>query len=108
MRLPSPRPAVLAVLLSAALVSARRVPVLGAQEADISPQERQILSNDLKEIAHMVAEMGDNRTRGNLVRRGDDLDRDLMTGEQEPHGAVDVMKWLAGYWSGTQDTEIEV
>jgi hypothetical protein len=80
---------------------------LSAHETDISPQERQILSNDLKELAHMIAEMGDNRTRGNLVRRGDDLDRDLMAGEQEPHGAVDVMKWLAGYWSGTQDSENE-
>lgn len=80
---------------------------LAAHEADISPQERQILSNNLKEMAHMIAEMGDNRTRGNLVRRGDDLDRDLMMGEQEPHGAVDVMKWLAGYWSGTQTAEDE-
>jgi hypothetical protein len=28
-----------------------------------------------------------------------------MSGEQEPHSAVDAMKWLAGYWSGAQGKE---
>jgi hypothetical protein len=64
----------------------------------IPPEERQVLSNNLKELAQLIAEMGDNRTKSNLIRRGDDLDRDLMSGEQTPHSAVDAMKWLAGYW----------
>jgi hypothetical protein len=69
----------------------------------ISPQERQILANNLKELAQIIAAMGDNRTRANLMRRGDDLDRDLMSGEQSPHSAVDTMKWLSGYWGGSQN-----
>jgi hypothetical protein len=70
----------------------------------ISPQKRQILANDLKELAQIIAAMGDNRTRANLMRRGDDLDRDLISGEQTPHSAVDSMKWLSGYWGGTKTT----
>ncbi len=76
---------------------------LEGYEEQISPQERQILANNLKELAQIIAAMGDNRTRANLMRRGDDLDRDLMTGEQSPHSAVDTMKWLSGYWGGSQN-----
>ena len=45
--------------------------------------------------------------RANLMRRGDDVDRELMKGEELPHSAVDAMKWLAGYWGGTQDDDDE-
>jgi hypothetical protein len=76
---------------------------LERHQDQISPQERQILANNLKELAQMIAAMGDNRTRANLMRRGDDLDRDLMSGEQSPHSAVDTMKWLSGYWGGSQN-----
>ena len=31
--------------------------------------------------------------------------RDLMKGEELPHSSVDAMKWLAGYWGGTQDDD---
>lgn len=72
---------------------------------EVTPQERQILANNLKELAQLIATMGDNRTKSVLMRRGDDLDRDLMSGEQPPHSAVDAMKWLAGYWAGIQDSE---
>ncbi len=72
---------------------------------ELSPQERQVLANNLKELAHLVAAMGDNRTRANLIRRSDDLDRDLMNGEEDPHSAVDAMKWLSGYWGGTHPAE---
>lgn len=74
---------------------------LDARDDQIPPEERQVLANNLKELAHLVAEMGDNRTKSSLIRRGDDLDRDLMSGEQTPHSAVDAMKWLAGYWGGS-------
>jgi hypothetical protein len=37
------------------------------------------------------------------MRRGDDLDRQLMAGEQQPHSAVDALKWMAGYLGGTQE-----
>ena len=47
--------------------------------------------------------MAENRSKATLMRRGDDVDRLLMTGEQQPHSAVDTLKWMAGYLSGTQD-----
>ncbi|NWG18422.1 MAG: hypothetical protein HXY41_17495 [Chloroflexi bacterium] len=72
---------------------------------ELSPQQRQVLANNLKELAQLVGSMGDSRTRGALMRRSDDLDRDLMSGEQAPHSAVDTMKWLAGYWGGMQAAE---
>jgi hypothetical protein len=78
---------------------------LDARGEEVTPQERQILANNLKELAQLIATMGDNRTKAVLMRRGDDLDRDLMSGEQPPHSAVDAMKWLAGYWAGIQDAD---
>lgn len=78
---------------------------LDTQNDPLAPQERQVLANNLKELAYLIATMGDNRTRANLIRRGDDLDRELMAGEQEPHSAVDTMKWLAGHWGRTQDDD---
>ncbi|MBL8119374.1 MAG: hypothetical protein JNJ78_17695 [Anaerolineae bacterium] len=75
---------------------------LNAQANLLSPQERQVLANNLRELAQIIATMGDNRTRANLMRRGEELDRELMKGEELPHSAVDAMKWLAGYWGGTQ------
>ena len=81
---------------------------LDAQADMLPPQERQVLANNLRELALMIAAMGDNRTRANLMRRGDDVDRELMKGEELPHSAVDAMKWLAGYWGGTQgDDDVE-
>lgn len=80
---------------------------LDARAGELSPQEHQILANHLKQLAQVIATMGDNRTRANLIRRGDDLDRELMTGEETPHSAVDAMKWLAGYWGGTQEDSEE-
>lgn len=76
---------------------------LDALDERLTPQERQVLGNNLKELANLVAAMGDNRTRANLIRRSDELDRDLLSGEQTPHSAVDTMKWLAGYWGRTKE-----
>ncbi len=78
---------------------------LDARENELSPHERQVLSNNLKELAQLVGVLGDSRSKANLMRRGDELDRDLMSGEQTPHSTVDAMKWLAGYWSGAQGKE---
>jgi hypothetical protein len=80
---------------------------LSNREDQLTQEERQILANDLRELAGLIADMGDNRTKANLMRRGDDLDRDLMSGEQPPHSAVDAMKWLAGFWGGTQEDDEE-
>ncbi len=73
--------------------------------SDMTPHARQILANSLKGLAALIAQMGDNRSKGSFARRSDNIDRSLMTGEQQPGSAVDAMKWLAGYLRGSQDTE---
>lgn len=78
---------------------------LEARDDQLSPEARQVLANNLKELAQIIGEMGDNRTKANLIRRSDDLDRDLMAGDQAPHSAVDALKWLAGYWGNTVNEE---
>lgn len=76
---------------------------LDARAEELSPHELKIFANNLKELAQMIAAMGDSRSKATLIRRGDDVDRQLMAGEQQPHSAVDTLKWLAGYLGGTQD-----
>lgn len=76
---------------------------LDARSEELSPHELKILANNFKELAQVVTAMAENRSKATLMRRGDDVDRLLMTGEQQPHSAVDTLKWMAGYLSGTQD-----
>jgi hypothetical protein len=75
---------------------------LDARRAELTDAELKILTNTLKELANLIAELGDNRSRASLMRRGEDIDRQLITGEQTPHSAVDALKWMAGYLSGAQ------
>lgn len=74
-----------------------------ARREELSPHELKILANNLKELAQLVGTMGDNRTKANLMRRGDDIDRQLITGDQPPHSAVDALKWMSGYLSGMHE-----
>ncbi len=76
---------------------------LDARSEELSPHELKILANNFKELAQLVTAMADNRSKATLMRRGDDVDRQLMTGEQQPHSAVDALKWMSGYLSGTQE-----
>ncbi len=76
--------------------------VLAKMTGELSPQKRQILSNSLKELANLIAAMGDSRSKAGLGRRPENLDRQFHIGEQTPHSAVDAMKWIAGYFSGAQ------
>ncbi len=76
---------------------------LDARAEELSPHELKILANNFKEVAQLITSMADNRSKATLIRRGDDVDRQLMSGEQQPHSAVDALKWLAGYLSGTQE-----
>jgi hypothetical protein len=78
---------------------------LHARAGELAPQEKTILANNFKELAQLISTMGDNRSKSSLVRR--DLDRQLMTGEQQPQSAVDVLKWLAGYLSGAQERDVD-
>lgn len=80
---------------------------LDAHLDELSPHEQKILGNNFKAMAQLIASMGDNRSKAGLIRRGDDVDRHLMTGEQAPHSAVDTLKWLAGYLGGAQEKDEE-
>jgi hypothetical protein len=80
---------------------------LEARAEELSPHARKILANNLKDLAGLVAEMGDNRSKASLRRRSEDVDRALMTGDQVPHSAVDALKWLSGYLSGAHDTDTD-
>lgn len=87
-----------AVLFDAATLRAE----LDSQVEALPPHERKIVANDLKELAALVTHMAEGRSRPTLVRRQEDIDRLLTTGDIDPHGAVDTLKWLAGYLSGSQ------
>ncbi len=78
---------------------------LDARRAELTEAELKILTNTLKELATLIAELGDNRSKATIMRRGDDIDRQLITGEQTPHSAVDTLKWMAGYLSGAQSDD---
>ncbi|MEM6527535.1 MAG: hypothetical protein AAF653_04530 [Chloroflexota bacterium] len=79
--------------------------VLAQMSQDLSPQQRQILSNALKGLAALVARMGDNRSKAGIGRTADNLDRQLLTGETTPQSAVDAMKWIAGVFSGANHAD---
>jgi hypothetical protein len=72
---------------------------------EIPIHERKILANHLKELAHLITAMVEQRSKATLVRRSEDIDRMLMTGDLDPHGAVDTIKWLSGLISGAQQDD---
>lgn len=78
---------------------------LDAMRDDISDQQWRILAKNFKELAALIGLMGDQRSRGSLVRQN--VDRQLLAGEQQPESAVDAMKWMAGYLDGIQDRNTE-
>ena len=41
------------------------------------------------------------------MRREDDIERGLVSGEQHPQSAIDMMKWLSGLLDGTQARSAE-
>ena len=72
----------------------------------LTTQQRQVFANSLKELAGLVSQMGDNRTKGGLGRRTIELDQRFMDGKQPPQSAVDFMKWIAGFVIRHQKMEI--
>lgn len=76
---------------------------LDAGQEELTEDERRILARNFKELAQLIGEMGDHRSKANIMRRGENIDRQLMTGEQQPMSAVDAMKWMAGYLDGIQN-----
>lgn len=70
----------------------------------LSADERHILANNLRNLAHLMIEMAENRSKPSLIRSDDSIDRQLNLGEAQPHGSIDMMKWVAGYLDGAHYT----
>jgi hypothetical protein len=75
---------------------------LAARDEELSAQERKLLAKNLKELAQTIIAIAENRSKGSIMRRDDELDRQLMTGAEEPQSAIDTLKWLSGYLDGVQ------
>ena len=67
---------------------------------DLSVDERHILANNLRNLAHLITHMAENRSKPSLIRSDDSIDRQLNHGQANPQGSVDMMKWIAGYLDG--------
>lgn len=75
--------------------------------SELADPERKILANNLKELAALIAVMAEHRSKASLVRRAEDVDRLLMAGDSDPHGAVDALKWMSGFLSGSQQNDAD-
>lgn len=80
---------------------------LDARASELTADERRVLAKNLKELAHLIIVMADHRSKSSIMRREEDIERQLYSGEQAPHSAIDTMKWLSGYLNGTQSDEEE-
>lgn len=76
---------------------------IASRTEDLSKDERQILANDFKELADLIIMLSDNRRRTRHRWRDEEVSRQLLSGEQEPHNALDALRWFAGYLSGAHD-----
>lgn len=75
---------------------------LSTHQTELTPDERSVLAKNLKELASLIIQMADNRSKATLIRREEDIERMLFAGEQEPQSAIDTLKWLSGYLNGLQ------
>lgn len=64
---------------------------------ELTAQERSVFAKDLRELADLITTMAECRSKSTLIRREDDIERQLMSGEQDPQSAIDTMRWLAGF-----------
>lgn len=78
---------------------------LDAQGNTLTANERNLLAKNFKELAQLIITMSDHRSKSSLIRREGNIERQLLSGEQNPQSAIDTMKWLSGYLSGLQDKE---
>lgn len=78
---------------------------LNSRRDELTEQEWHILAKNFRELASLIGVMGDHRSRASLVRQN--VDRQLLAGEQQPESAVDAMKWMAGYLEGIQARDDE-
>ena len=73
----------------------------------LTSEQRHILATNLRNLAQRITHMAENRSKPSLMRSDDSIDRQLMHGEVQPHGAIDMMKWVAGYLDGAHHPESE-
>ncbi len=73
----------------------------------LSSEERHILANNLRNLANRITQMAENRSKPSLIRSDDSIDRQLMHGEANPQGSIDMLKWIAGYLDGAHPQRIE-
>ncbi|GAB4526941.1 MAG: hypothetical protein OHK0046_44220 [Anaerolineae bacterium] len=78
-----------------------------AIDSDVTPDARSILAKNLKELAQVIIGMSEHRSKASLMRREEDIERQIIAGEQSPQSAIDTMKWLSGYLNGTQTDDGE-
>lgn len=72
---------------------------------EASPDTIKLLANNLRSLALLIGELGDERTKTSIMRRSEDVNHQLASGELQPHGAVDALKWIAGYLEGSQNKD---
>lgn len=80
---------------------------LESRSDELSSDLRHILATNLKELATIITTLADSRSKPSIMKSDDTLERQLLTGEQQPQSAVDVMRWLSGYLDGVQKGEGE-
>jgi hypothetical protein len=78
---------------------------IDARQSELTPDERRVLAKNLRELGGLIAEMAEHRSRATLMRRGEEIERQLINGEVSPHSAIDTMKWLSGYLDGAQNVD---
>lgn len=71
----------------------------------LTPDESKVLAKNFRELAQLIITLSDNRSKPGVMRSDENFDRQLMTGEQSPQSAIDIMKWLSGYLDGVQASD---
>lgn len=71
--------------------------MLEGDASDLTLDARHVLATNLRGLAETVVELAENRSKPSLIRSDEALERQLVSGEQSPQGAVDLLKWLSGY-----------
>ena len=81
---------------------------LTARAEELAGETRHVLATNLKELAQLVTTLAEHRSKPTLIRNDDAVERQLAKGQQQPQSAIDVMRWLSGYFDGLQpDSETD-
>ena len=78
---------------------------LDSLSGDLPLDARHILAKNLRELAQYITQMADKRSKPSLMKSDEVIERQLLQGESNPQGSIDVMKWIAGYLGGTHSID---